>query len=547
MKISYPIELCFSYNIPPPPVVPDIPSKDIQSITMVSVSETGTLPSVPSGQARANFIDGFWDSEFKDNIFIQPGMISLGYIATPSHHSIEIWSSYTKPLTLNQLKKIKDKGLLLKGQHPVSILAAYGGHWDYTLDVSLDVEMNVEAQFEWQFNHAAVKSTLNVLGSRVALWPYPPVYPVTESWQWFTAIIETRVGEQRLCNGSKPIQQLDYRYNLPLRVAAEQIKRYEAQGTNRHVVPVWIDATPPVTVTAGDKVIHTEVTGRDFKADGMVVVYKDANRYEVAFIDKVAESALVLKRPLMFDLAGAVVMPAIAAIAPDGLNSVRRGARIEQQICWVNSEPLSFDSSPQLQGLITQQYLGRPVIVKRGKSGGVRDDMAFTWYDKTTASGQQMMIAGRELGHHSTTIEWVADGRESCWQLRQFLLRFKGRLNTCWWVSFNNEICLAGKGSRKRILVKPAGFALSDGCHVYLRWRDGTQLVFAQSDGVDSSGNEILDIGGDGNIPVEPGDLLGGHVMRLMRPDDDRVKISYLPRHRMRAVMPMKEVSDGSY
>ncbi len=498
------------------------------------------VPSVPLPTVTA--IGGFWQREFKNNLFITPKRIDLEFVVGPSVQQVEIWSTYTVPLTLSEIIKSGAKGMVINGPKPGDVLAPYGGHWQLTLDVSLDVEMIIDASFEWRFNHGAVTTCLSVTGTKVALWPYPPVYPVSESWQWFTAVIETRSGEQRLSNADRPIQHLDYRYNLPVRVAAEQTARYEAQGQNRHVVPVWTDATSPVSVKAGDSVIQTEVAWRDFNDDGMAVVYKDAEQYEVAFISRVSDNALVLKRPLTFDRSNAVVMPLIAAIAPDGLQSVRRGARTEQQISWVNSQPLDIAPPAVLPVELALEYLGKPVVVKRGKSGGVRDNMAFSWRDKTTASGQQMMIAGRDFGQHTTTIEWAATGRESSWQLRQFLYLFKGRLNTCWWVSFNNEIRLAGKGNRKRIVVQPAGFASFGGRHVYLQWRDGVQMVFARPDGVDAEGNEILDIGGDGNIPVESGDLLGGHVMRLMRPDDDQVKISYQPRHLMKVSMQMKEV-----
>ncbi|MGF1688697.1 hypothetical protein L4C36_18765 [Photobacterium japonica] len=486
----------------------------------------------------------FW-STFKNSLFIQPLQIDLGFVVNASRVPVEIWSSYTTPLSLTEIVSINDKGMVLLGAEPGDVLAPYGGHWNYELAVSLDVEMNIEAHFEWSFNGGVVTTELNVVGTRVALWPYPPIYPITEEWQWFTAVIETHSSEQRLSNANQPIQHLDYRYTLPVSVGAEQTARYAAQGKNPHVVPVWGDATPPVTVLSGATEIQVEATGRDFNNDGMVVLYKDAEHYEVAFIDRVTVTGLILQQPLLFDHFNVVVMPAITAIAPDGLKSVRRGARIEQQISWVNSQPLMIPEATQWPVEFVQEYLGRPVVIKRGKSGGVRDDMAFTWKDKTTASGQQMLMTGRDYGQHATTIEWVASGRESCWQLRQFLYQFKGRLNTCWWLTFHHEIRLAGSGSRKKIVAKPSGFNQFGGCHVYLQWQDGVQMTYARPDGVDADGNVILDIGGDPLIAVNMGDLVCGHVMRLMRPDDDLVKISYLPRHRMQVMMAMVEVSES--
>ncbi|KLV09567.1 hypothetical protein ABT56_00310 [Photobacterium aquae] len=495
---------------------------------------------------------GFWERDFKNTLFISPRTVDLGFVVNPSDVPVEIWSTYTVPLSLLDLIKEGDKGLAINGPKLGAVLPPYGGFWPVTLEVSQHVEMNIDARFEWCFNFSqvAVSTTLNVVGTKVALWPYPPIYPVSESWQWFTAIVETHSGEQRLCNAELPIQFLDYRYNLPVRVAAEQTARYEAQGQNRHVVPVWTDATPPVSVRAGESEIRTDLRCRDFQPDGMAVVYLDAEHYEVAFIDKVADDVLLLKRPLTFDRRNAVVMPAIAVIAPDGLKSVRHGARAEQQIRWVNSQPLSV-ASPSIASLsnrpmaFTREYLGRPVVIRRGKSGGVKINIAFSWQERTTDSGQPVMIATRDLGEYSTIIDWLASGREECWQLRQLLAQFKGRLNTCWWVSFHGEIVLAGRGNRQRIAVKPTGFNRFGGRHLYLQWQDGEQCVFAMPKGVDADGNEILDIGGDATVPVEVGDLIGGHVMRLMRPDDDHVKITYRPRHQMQVSMPMREVPEG--
>ncbi|MDX1301182.1 hypothetical protein [Photobacterium sp.] len=548
MNTAYPVLSYFWYNDPPPIIPPDIPAVDCGTILFGTVSTSSSLPMKPMVDGTGFVVDGFWDSLFKNNLFLSPSTIELGFILNASEHAIEMWSSYTKPLTLNALAKNNDTGLALTGPHPDKTLASYGGHWDYELAVSLDVEMNIDAQYQWQFNNGAVTTTLHVYGSRIALWPYPPIYPVTEQWQWFTAVLETRASEQRLSNADKPLQHIEYRYNLPTLAAAEQHARYESQGTSMHVIPIWADATPPVTVKAGDVVIDTDVSSRSFRGGGMAVLYKNEREYEVAFIDKVNVDNLLLKRPLMYSHKNVIVLPAITARAPDGVKSVRRGARTEQQISWVNSQPLLIEPlSPPYNTDFDTEYLGKPVIVQRGKSGGVSDDMAFAWREKTTASGHHIMDIDRDYGRHATNVEFIAKGRQQAWRLKQFIYQFNGRLNACWWVSYHREIRIAAHCNRQQIVIERVGLVEFGGRHLYLNWHDGVQMVLAQPVGYDSNGNEIIKLGGTDHRAVEPADLNGGHIMRLMRPDEDDVKLVTNSRHLLSANIKMVEVPSGDY
>ncbi|MDO6542824.1 hypothetical protein [Photobacterium sanguinicancri] len=534
-------------EFPEPPPPPDIDFVKAGFIQYISKQGGVSDAIAPLVNGVCHYTGAAYDM-YKDRIHIKPKLIELGFVVNPSQTEFEVWSTYTTPLTLSNIEKTGRKGLVLSGPQPGQILPAYGGHWDYILDVSLDVEMNIDALFEWQFNNGTVKTTLNVLGTRVALWPYPPIYPVTEEWQWFTAVIETRASEQRLSNADKPLQHIEYRYNLPTLAAAEQNARYESQGTNMHAVPIWADATPPVTVKADDLVIYTDVSSRSFSDGGMAVLYKNERDYEVAFIDKVNVDNLLLKRPLMYDYKNVIVLPAITARAPDGVKSVRRGARTEHQISWVNSQPLLIEPPSSRNNTdFDTEYLGKPVIVQRGKSGGVSDDMAFTWREKTTSSGHHIIDIDRDYGRHATNVELIAEGRKQAWQLKQFIYQFKGRLNACWWVSYHRQIRIAALCNRKRIVIKRVGLVEFGGRHLYLNWHDGVQMVYAKSLGYDNDGNEVIDLGGDDDREVTPSDLLGGHIMRLMRPADDKVKITHQPRQLLSVSMPMIEVPDGSH
>ncbi|MDO6497320.1 hypothetical protein [Photobacterium sanguinicancri] len=541
--LAYCISKPFTSEKFPSPPLP-VPTSLVMTPSVMAVV-VKTLPAawvapVPDGTSVIKA--GFWDREYKNNLFVKPRSVELGLVVSPSKVPVEMWSSYTAPLALNEIVKKNDKGLRLGGVDAGDVLPPFGGIWRLTLDVSMDVELEVAASFEFSFNKGTVKYNLTVTGTKVALWPYQPIYPIGEEWQWFTSIIETHANEQRLSNASKPIQSLNYRYNLPVRAASEQLARYEAQGLSHHVVPVWSDATAPVSVKKGDKAIIADVRWRNFNEDDMLIIYKSASEFEVSFVESRSDSELILKRPILFERVNAVVMPVVAAIAPEGLKSVRRGTRTEQQITWQNSEPLHIPPATVLPVEFGLEYLERPVVAKRGKGDGVRDDMQFTFRDKTTSSGQQLIVPARDIGHHATSVEFIASSRESSWQLRQFLYLFKGRLNTAWWVSFSNEIRIAASCNRQRIVVEPIGLNQFGGRHVYLKWHDGLQMVFAKPIGFDDDGNEILNIGGDAKIPVDPEDLTAGHIMRLMRADDDKVKMQYQPKHIMKANLPMKEV-----
>lgn len=547
MKHGYPLVAGFSVDlyIEPPLPIPT-PVAEPGQLCINGLSGRIWVSGRPRPNAKSAALDSFWHRDFKNSLFITPQYTDLKFVASPSEHPIEIWSSYTKPIVLSQLVKSKDKGLELIGPHPIQVLAAYGGHWNYTLKVSLDVEQVIDANYQWQFN-AGATVLLNVVGNRVSVWPYPPIYPVTESWQWFSAVIETRASEQRLCNADKPLQRIDYTYNLPNLAAAEQTARYAAQGKEQMVVPVWSDATSPVSANKGDMVIYTDVSSRSFQAGGMVLLYKNERSYEVVFIDQVNDGNLLLSRPLLFDHTNVILLPAMSCMATEGVRSSRQGSRTTQKITFINSKPLELPEL-NLSGFdMVAEYLGASVIVQRSKGVSVADDMAFTWREKTTASGHHIMDVEQDYGRHSTTVEMIASNREQAWQLKQFLYQFKGRLNACWWVSYHRQIRIAALCNRKRIVIKRVGLVEFGGRHLYLNWHDGVQMVYAKSLGYDQEGNEVIDLGGDDDREVTPSDLLGGHIMRLMRPADDKVKITHQPRQLLSVSMPMIEVPDGSH
>ncbi|MGF1680230.1 hypothetical protein [Photobacterium minamisatsumaniensis] len=530
-----------------PPLPEPAPFVMMASTTVVyaKTAPTAWLPTLPSMVAVAK--PGFWEREFKNNLFLKPKSVDLGFVVNVSQVPVQIWSSYTQPLTLNDIVKTGAKGIAINGQLPGDVLAPYGGIWQLRLDVSLDVDMVIDASFEWRFNHGLVSTVLIVSGTRIALWPYPPIYPVTESWQWFTAVTETRASEQRLCNADKPLQRIDYTYNLPNLAASEQTARYAAQGKERMVVPVWSDATSPVSANKGDMVIYIDVSSRSFQAGGMALLYKNERSYELAFIDQVNDGNLLLSRPLLFEHSNVILLPAMSCMATEGVRSSRQGSRTTQKITFVNSKPLELPALSPSGFDMVAEYLGASVIVQRGKGVSVADDMAFTWREKTTASGHHIVDAEQDYGRHSTTVEMIASNREQAWQLKQFLYQFKGRLNACWWVSYHRQIRIAAHCSRKRIVIERVGLVEFGDRHLYLHWRDGVQMVYAKSLGYDGDGNEVIDLGGDDDREVTPDDLLGGHIMRLMRPVDDQVKITHQPRQLLSVSMPMIEVPDGSH
>ncbi|WP_087022389.1 hypothetical protein [Thaumasiovibrio subtropicus] len=465
--------------------------------------ETVSVESIPT--------KSFWDRDFKNSLFLSPSLIDLGFLAGESEHAVELWSTFEKPLSLSRLVGLNTSGLMLSGPEEEAVLPAFGGHFDYVLRVSNAVDVKIDAHWYWEFDAASTE--LSVLGTKLVPWPYRPVYPVEEQWQWKTAVIETRTQEQRLANAESPLQSLTYHYRHLTAKAVDNDARFAVQGRYPFAVPLWLEGINNVSVAEGKFEIVADIGERPFGEIAML--YHGPYDFEMVDISDVHPDRLVLKRPTLYHHDNAVLLPIRFCLSEQGLQSTRRGRAAEQHITFSHTAPLIPPTNDW-----PLMYLGRPVLFNRGRAEGIADDVAFNWKSKTTSTGNAVHVLNQDFSRHRTECELLERDRA---HLQGCLSPLKGQLNTLWWVSFHQEIQIADKCSRGRIVVSRRGFNdyFPSGVHLYLAWRSGRQLTKAIPAGFDEHGNEVLEIEGDLSEAVLPDDLIGGHLMRLMRPAED--------------------------
>nr|WP_086937499.1 hypothetical protein [Thaumasiovibrio occultus] len=499
-------------RLPPKP----IPTPVVEPALVYGSTSTEAFALEPGKTKQNSFVPSFWERDFKNSIFIEPAQIELGFISGPSSHDVKVWSSFEQPLTLQSLTANGNSGLNLVSIEGGTTLAPHGGTFRYVLNVSDKVPVRIDAHWRWQFDHAA--TSLSVNGTKLVIWPYPPIYPVVEQWQWATAIIETRSAEQRLNNADWPVQSLSYRYTHHRDLALSNEMRFAINGDFPLAVPLWLDAIPNVSVQAGATTIAASVGQREFNDSALL--YHNEHDYELVNIAAITPSTLELKGQVQRDHRNATLLPIRFAISKDGIKTNRRGLETNQEISFLNTELFTLPASPW-----PVNYRGIPVLTEYRKQARTR--AKFPWKQRRTATNTPVNFLQRDVHRKQVDIELLDHGDRLAF--RQRLTAFKGGLNPVWWLSYGHEIRIAALCTRNKLVVERRGFTerWPQGLHLWLEWADGPELVAARPEGLDANGNEILAIDTPNTHPVTDADLTAGHLLYLVRCDDDNWKFKH--------------------
>jgi hypothetical protein len=372
----------------------------------------------------------------------------------------------------------------------------------------------------WHFAHQP-DVVMQISAIDTALWPFRPTFPVTEHWQWSTAIIETKSREQRLSNATHPRMKFTYSHQLDSPRVNDAILRIAALSKAVIQVPWWLDAIHPVDVAKGALKIAISVVGHRFGTQA--ILFHSEFEYELVQISVVTDEAVFVANPIKFNHSNATFIPLLSCFAIQHASVDRVGYYNRNQITFEVHKPLAPQAiGPEATWQTT--YLGYPVIDRYKK--GRKLKIGHHWDSKTTVTNQFIPHRTREIHQYSAAIELI----EQDWRdLQRRLMPLKGRLNPVWLVDYQQSIVLARPCPYNRLSILPIGFNdyLSDGKHLWLRWENTVEMVFATPAGYDDHGNEVLLIDSPNSTEIQPEQLQQGNIIRLMRLGKDTWKFTH--------------------
>jgi hypothetical protein len=413
---------------------------------------TGTAVKCPS------FADLYYN-----RIHFTPNPLALGAISQNTTRSVEVWSAYFVPRTLQSLNLYALDGVSVQGSLPLAFAALEAKN--LTLSITGDGSPLLNGQANFLFD-SGVTASLPVTGYRAAAFAFDHNWtsPVRERLAWKTEVFEGESGkEQRRRLRQSPRRRLVYDYftESPKQTSYFRKQAWRNQ-TNRVAVPVWADMqTLTAQLSAGANNIPVNAQGRDYDDGGFAVLWKDPFTYEVVQISTVAANQINLAAPTVQAWeAGTVVTPLRTALLPAELST----GRINPQL---------IDGAVELRLMETEVSARRYALPSPALYRGLG---CFDFYTESSEDieetlrrrldvldndiGISQVYAVTDMPQEDQDFRWFAEGRAEIAQMLGWLWYFAGRLNPVWLLSwrYDFELALAVTSGQQQIEVTDWGY-----------------------------------------------------------------------------------------
>ncbi len=370
--------------------------------------------------------------DFYDRIHISDAVLDLGNVIGLQERTVSIWNSFRRNQPLAALTAENDGGITLDGQPAPPIDFAVMQERIYTLTVGTSGPPTIDATYTWDF--APYDIVLRVLGSRITAWSFIPDWsnPILERLEWKTDVLQAYDGtEQTRAIRLSPRKtfEFDAFFIAKERRYAESI--IWGWGARTWALPVWHDGLDlPNQATAGDTEILLDTPTRDYSADGLAIILRDAFNFEVVEILDVLADRLQLKRPLSSTWAqGTRIYPARSARLSDQVRMPRwDGDASGTRVSFDLAEPVEYAASAG-----ATLYRDYPVLTHRPEwSGGLDLEMQRKLASLDNITGGRVYEDEAGMASTSQVMRWSWVSRAEQETYRRLLYALRGRNGRLW-------------------------------------------------------------------------------------------------------------------
>lgn len=495
-----------------------------------SVTGYGVITNnLPISEVAQNFAAAKAPSFLDDyyyRVHIRPGIIDLGNLLSVQVRSVEVWSAHFQPNLLSSITDLGTAGLTLS--EPQLTPTSFGSleYRLYLLNVSTSGPPVINGVFV--FNFESENPTLSVLGRRVVIWPYRPVYPLSESLEWFTDIQQSFNREQRIRLRNAP-RQLISQKSILSDADFSKAKAIAYQWVHRVFgVPVWLDMLYVGDLAIGAQSIVVDSSNTDIRAFDIVLIWSSNSIFQAVETTTVSASQIDLALPLSKNFQNAFVVPIRYANTLKGINFTRNSDAIiscDAEFTVRNNIDLSADvglpSYKGLQVLIDTQVSTGSVSDKYSRSIDVFDN----------DSGLIAIDIKSDYVDIRTKVSIKAFGRANAWRYRQFIHSLYGRQKTFFLPSWHDEFeVLIDIGSLSTsITVKSIGYSLYyDNQFLLLQTKTGAfHFNRILSSSVNSDGDEVLNLESQFGVDIAFIDVKHCCLLKHVRSDTDKISFNH--------------------
>lgn len=354
---------------------------------------------------------------------------------------------------------------------------------------------------------------------------------ITERLDWLTDILASTTGaEQRRMVRLSPRRSFEMTFNPVGRDRTLLDLYMHRMGTEEWLIPLWHDkAKLDTAANSGAVSVSVDTRWREFREGDFAILYKDAWTYEVVEIFVVADGALTFTSALNNNWKkGSAIYPLRQARIQADNQSVKAltGTVGEAQVLFNLS--LANDFTGSFAGMVT--YQGRPVItIPPNRSESLDLAFARNLYLRDSQMGLVYQRDDAERPFTTQAHNWMAEGREARWKLRQMLYALGGRQKSIWMPTFNDDVILsrAATMGNNYIDIQAIGWTYTGGVSSGREFiRIGGEIVRVIGVGSPlAAGEERLML----SAPLGSGKPLGasGSFLDTARQDNDTIEITH--------------------
>ena len=476
--------------------------------------------------------------DFYYRIHVIPQSLNLGNLLTEQVRTVRVWNAWPDAShTMTDAEVIDGSGMTLVPPDDLPLVFTPLGERVFELEIVPQGAPTIAARIVFTFDGIG-EIEVPITGQRIQAWPVMADWgnDVGEFLEWLT-------DEQLAENGNVDSQ--------PLRSAPRRGWEFDIlEGrTERRIVEnaaydgagqVWaLPVMPDVSLLTADlpaeiTSITLDTVGLDYRDGGLLMLWHDALRFEIAEIDTVASGAITLARPTGIAWPrGTRVYPCRTARLTDAPQWRRRTDRVvTARVRFETDEPCDW---PAIPPAIT--YRGFPVIDAPGDEGD--DPTAQPSRRLTVIDGDTGLVATDDvtgLAWHQQSHAWMLFGRAERAAHRSLLYWLEGRAERAWLPTFADDVeildpvneaattlTVANAGIAMHLRGQPGRrhlrIALHDGTVYYREVLGSTQL---------DSARESLQIDTPLGVTLQPGRFRLVSWMALSRLSSDRVELAHV-------------------
>ncbi len=386
-------------------------------------------------------LSGLGGSSYRDvlygHIHLFPSSIALGNLLDTQLRQVEVWNAREDAQALSAIQALNPDGTVVSGSALPPI--TFGPLESHLYDVSISAAGSaaLDATFTWQF--VAEQPVLSVTATRIIAMPFAPDWsePPEEALTWKTDVLRAYEGqEQRIKLLGKPRRGLAYTYLLE---DANQGARFQSQvwGWQQRAfsVPVWMDQDwLAADLALGAITVPFTTTNRDLDVDQPVMLWQDANAFEIVEVGAFTASALTLKQATRNAWpAGTRVVPMRVGHMPKGLewgrgNALQASVRLEWAL-----DPATGIGANRTQPSGLTVYQGYEVLTEEADWSMEVGEAADRDMDPVDfETGLVAYDTHTSAPEFSRPFHWVIKGRDAIARFLGFLDTHCGRLVPFW-------------------------------------------------------------------------------------------------------------------